>query len=335
MRCRRRADRGEPAGDDAVWHREVLRRPRSGERRGAGVRRQFLEQRQHGRPLWCMPRAGQPVADVRPQRRRQPCLPGRAVLRRPDESRQFTRRREGRRRPPLLAGEQFGLCRHDDHLDQAVGGRRPRWLRIAGAPRRAGACRCGRVALVPRQLAAVRLDGLPAAAPVLLALPLAVRGVRSVAVLRAGRHRRGVRRGQAEDQPRHAAAVALLRSPQERVPQLLGRRLQCRRGTDARGDPVVRGPGAGHEREPLVRAVQGRDALRRRRRHRRRACRDGPRGEVRVQDRDRHDRLRHQRRRARAQPGFQRRRHLGRGLGRAGPEQGQAAGHVGRQPQDP
>ena len=93
-------------------------------------------------------------------------------------------------------------------------------------------------------------------------------GRRAVAVLRLERRRRGVRRGEDQDQPRPAGAVAPGRAPAPGVPQLL-ERLRGERRRDGGRDPGVREPGAGDAGRRLAGVLEGAAAVRRHRRERR------------------------------------------------------------------
>ena len=112
----------------------------------------------------------------------------------------------------------------------------------------------------PAELGAVRLDRLPGADAVLLALPFLGRDHAAVAVLRRSRRRRRLRRGAREDQPRLAGPVAPRRAPARRVPQLLDRlRHGCER--HAGRDRGLRRRRAAHAGRPGPRDLQGADAL--------------------------------------------------------------------------
>ena len=100
-----------------------LHRSRFGQRRRAGLPHQPVGEHQGQQPLRLLPRRRRPDADVRPQRRREPRLPGGQHGRESHAARSVAHGREGRRRPQLLAAVALGLRRHAHRLDPQLGGR--------------------------------------------------------------------------------------------------------------------------------------------------------------------------------------------------------------------
>ncbi len=295
---RRRRDRREPG--DHRWLGADLQRSAAGHGGRAVLQDQRLGQPQGDEPLRPVPHGGWAGAAVRAPGRHQPRVRGGQRHRDAWFAARLAPGHQGRRRPQLLARQHRGLRRHPDDLDLELGrcdGRRQRRRRSRGA----ADPRPGREQELPGRAGPLRQHGPSAARGVLRPLPCAVRGELAVAVLRVGRRRRGLRRRARQDQPRPARAVAPGPAAAQRVPQLL-ERLRRQLERDGGGDQRVRCVDPAHAGRPVAGAVEGTHAVRRHRRERRQPLqrqRDRPLG---VQDRQRPGRLRHQRRRAGAEP---------------------------------
>ena len=171
--------------------------PGFGQRRRAGLPHQPVGEHQGQQPLRRVPQRRRPDPDVRPQRRREPRLPGGQHRREPHAARSVAHGHEGRRRSQLLAAVALGLRRHAHGLDPQLG-RRERHRRHADPAAGSDHQRSGRQQELPgvdlggiRQLrdrlyALVRNAGHGE----LRALPLLELGHAAAAVLRGARDAR-------------------------------------------------------------------------------------------------------------------------------------------------
>ena len=308
---RRRADDGESRHVRAAGRR--LHGPGRAERRRAGVPSQPVGEHQGEQPLRRLPRRRRPVADVRAQRRREPRLPGGqhvVNLAQPDQSRMVVKVAGGHNCWLAVA---FGLRRHADRLDPQLG-RRDRHGRhadpAAGADRsrKWAAARPSRT--TRRWLRGDHLARSCDAVPSSCARchsPSAATPQPPFFASDDRRPRRTPRR-EVEDQSRQPGAVAPRRAPARRVPQLLD--ADCvRRTADAMrqrhaADAIRPSPTASRSRRSIRPCVISKaltlyDGTVAAGGNRYRHQRDRP---VRVQDRHGQHRVRHQRRRAGAEP---------------------------------
>ena len=179
--------------------RPDVHRSGAGDRRRPGVPHQLLGQRRGHQPLRQLPQRRRPGAAVRARRRRQPRVRSRqsrsSISASPSR---LAHGREGRRRSQLLAAGNAACARHPDALDHQLG-------------RRAAAGGGTQIELDRRRRSAIRAragtsrDTPPAAfarraprcSPTYCSRCHTLDcGDPAVAVLRLGRHRRGVRGGQ-------------------------------------------------------------------------------------------------------------------------------------------